>query len=402
MPRVITVIQGGRVLQGRALTDNQASWFDNCWQAVSETPTDRTLFQTVWKIPQDWVLSPGFVDIHIHGMAGQDVMDGDPESLAVISEALIQSGVTSWLGTTMTMSKEKIQAALSAAAAFKAAQAQAADLGQPIMAKLEGIHLEGPYISPKLKGAQNEAFILPLDFEQFERDFYQPYPELIRHLTCAPEMEGALSFIEAVRGKGINIAMGHTGCGFEEALAAKAAGASHITHFFNAMAPIHHREPGLAGAGLMTDLSVEWIADGVHFRPEWFEFLLKTKGEKGILVTDAMCAAGLSPGSYELGGQRVVVDLNSARLTDGVLAGSVLTMDQAVRNMVSAMPNQLAEVLYAASTGPAAAVGLPAGRIVVGSPADAVLLNGSQQVMAVWTNGQLVFKAKEAEAFIKG
>lgn len=391
-----SAIIGGKVLLGDQLITNTGLSFGKHWEQInidSSTVAEQqaeNLFQAVWNVPENWIIAPGFVDIHIHGMSGKDVMDGSVESLEQIAKSLVHYGVTSWLGTTMTMSTEKIQRALSAAQTFMTTQQESQEAIS--LAKLAGIHLEGPYISPKLKGAQDATYILEPDAEQFERDFYQSAPLLIKHLTCAPEMPGAIPFIENLASKGISVALGHSGCSFDEALAAKAAGAKHITHFFNGMPQTHHREPGLVGAGLMTDLSIEWIADGVHFREEWFSFLLNHKKEKSILVTDAMCAAGLCPGHYDLGGQDVVVDETSARLTSGVLAGSILTMDQAVKNMARNCPKQLGEILYAASTAPATLVGLEhVGRIEKGYSADAVALNEQLEVMGVWINGNLVF-----------
>lgn len=391
-------IIGGKVLKGSTLIANRGVWCDARWQGLNlgaekfSEMNGKNLFQTVWQLPSNWTLAPGFVDIHIHGMAGRDVMDGEEEGLQVISEALVKTGVTSWLGTTMTMETPKIQKALRAADHFRGLQRWALERETPTGAKLEGIHLEGPYISKAYKGAQDPAHILPLDEKQFERDFYQMAPTLIKHLTLAPENEGSEVFIKALREKAISVALGHTGCTYEEAINAKAAGAGHITHFFNAMAQTHHREPGLVGAGLMTDFSIEWIADRIHLRPEWFGFLLNLKKEKAILVTDAMCAAGLCPGHYTLGGQAVVTDGSSARLENGVLAGSVLTMIQAVKNMAEVLPNQLGEILHAASTAPAQLVGLEGiGAIEDNYAADFLLLDEALEIRAVCIHGQLVF-----------
>lgn len=398
-------IIGGKILRKTEIKENTGAWCDAQWQGLDLKQSDfielrdKNLFQTVWELPENWIIAPGFVDIHIHGMAGRDVMDAKEEGLGQIAEALLKTGVTSWLGTTMTMDTSSIQNALRAAANYLVMQNAGLE-GRPIKgAKLEGVHLEGPYISPAFKGAQDPAFILPLDEKQFERDFYNIAPGLIKHLTCAPEMPGAESFIKAVRALGIQVAMGHTGSTYNEALLAKEAGASHITHFFNAMAQTHHREPGLVGAGLMTDLSIEWIADKIHFRPEWFSFLLNLKKEKAILVTDAMCAAGLCPGHYSLGGQAVVTDGESARLENGVLAGSVLTMDRAVKNMAEYLPKELGLILHAASTAPSKLVGLEkVGEIKEQYHADFVILDEELDIRAVCLGGQLVH-VNEAKGF---
>lgn len=391
-------IIGGKVLQGSSLIANTGVWCDAQWQELNlgaelfSEMKDKNLFQTVWQLPSQWTLAPGFVEIHVHGMAGKDVMDGEEEGLQLISEALVKTGVTSWLGTTMTMDIPKIQQALRAAENFQVLQRVGLEGKTEAGAKLEGIHLEGPYISPAFKGAQDPAYILPLDEKQFERDFYQLAPNLIRHLTLAPEQPGSEAFIKGLREKNISVSMGHTGSTYEEAVRAKEAGAGHITHFFNAMAQTHHREPGLVGAGLMTDLSIEWIADNIHLRPEWYGYLLNLKKEKAILVTDAMCAAGLCPGHYTLGGQAVVTDGYSARLENGVLAGSVLTMDQAVRNMAKVLPDQLGLILHAASTAPATVVGLKGiGAIEQNYSADFVILDEALMLRAVCICGQLVF-----------
>lgn len=390
--KAFTGISGGRVLIDRQLVSNNTLWFDGRWQGI-ETQMDRVvtkdLFQTVIELPEDHIIAPGFVDIHIHGMSGKDVMDGEEEHLAHMAAALLSTGVTSWLATTMTMSVAAIQKALRAAANFQMLQ----QIGScPVKgSKLEGVHLEGPYISPEFKGAQDPKHILPLDFRQFERDFYHIAPGLIKHITCAAEVSGAEAFISAVKALGIHVALGHSGASFEQAKAAYEAGASHLTHLFNAMSPVHHREPGLAGAGLLLDFSVEWIADNIHLNPQWYPFLLQLKGQKAVLVTDAMCATGLCPGHYSLGGQGVITDGHSARLENGVLAGSVLTMDQAVRNMAKVMPDQLAEILYAASTAPSVLMGLHhIGAIEVGRCADFVILNGQLEIQYVGLGGELV------------
>lgn len=398
--KAFTAIKGGRVLIDRQLVSNNTLWFDGRWQGIETQPNerlDKDLFQAVIELPEDAIISPGFVDIHIHGMAGKDVMDGKEEHLAQMAEALLQTGVTSWLATTMTMAVETVQQALRAAANFQMLQ----QIGScPTKgAKLEGVHLEGPYISPDFKGAQDPQHILPLDFRQFERDFYQIAPGLIKHITCAADVSGAQAFIRDLKALGIHVALGHSGASFEQAKQALEAGATHLTHLFNAMSPVHHREPGLAGAGLLLDFSVEWIADNIHINPQWYRFLLTLKGSKAALVTDAMCAAGLCPGHYSLGGQQVITDGHCAKLTSGVLAGSVLTMDQAVRNMAKAVPDQLAEILYAASTAPAALLGLNhIGRIEVGRWADFVILDRHLEVQYLGLGGQLVKVPAQAAA----
>lgn len=391
-------ITGGRVLIDRHLESNRTLCYDGRWQGI-ETQTassvDEGMFQAVLKLPEDYIVSPGFVDIHIHGMAGKDVMDGEEEHLAVMAETLVKTGVTSWLATTMTMGTAEIQKALRAASNFQMLQQIGSRPERG--AKLEGVHLEGPYISPSFKGAQDPKHILPLDFRQFERDFYQIAPGLIKHVTCAAEEEGAEDFIKGLKQLNIHVALGHSGASYEQAKLAFEAGATHLTHFFNAMSPVHHREPGLAGAGMLLDFSTEWIADNIHIRPEWYSFLLELKGRRAALVTDAMCAAGLCPGHYSLGGQKVITDGQSARLENGVLAGSVLTMDQAVRNMAKVMPEKISQVLYAASTAPAELIGLKhIGAIEVGRSADFVILNGALEIQYVCIGGQMVVTPDEA------
>lgn len=400
-------IMGGQRLAGRALVKNRGVWGSERWEGIlqdreaDEENSDRGLFQTVINLPENWIISPGFIDIHIHGMAGKDVMDATQDALETIAQALVKTGVTSWLATTMTMQTAKIQTALEVVSAYRKCQNEAADdLGQ-MKSKLEGVHLEGPYISERFKGAQDATYILPMDIEQFERDFYQIDPTLIKHITCAPEQEGAEAFIQMLRQKGIHIALGHTACTFDEAMAAKEAGATHITHFFNGMPSAHHREPGLAGAGLMTDFSMEWIADNIHVRPEWLKFLLNLKQEKSVLITDAMCAAGLCPGHYELGGQKVITDGASARLENGVLAGSVLTMDQAVRNMAQAADGMLGEILYAASTAASELLKFSEiGRIEIGRYMDFVILDESLTLRAVGVNGNLSYADLPKDCFV--
>jgi len=265
-------------------------------------------------------LSAGFIDIHIHGSNGFDVMDGTSEALDGISKSIMQTGTTSFLATTMTMSKEDIESALDNIQKFKAND----------RAKILGVHLEGPFINPTKKGAQNEAYIQRPNFELIE-----PYMDIVKMITLAPEVDGAKEFMHYLQKHYPNVllSIGHSNASYEQSKESFSMGISHATHLFNAMNPLHHREAGVVGAVLEDEnISCDIIADLIHIHHSFFPMLHKLKKENLLLITDAMRAGCLCAGVSEIGGQKVIVKDGEARLEDGTLAGSVLKINEALRN----------------------------------------------------------------------
>ncbi len=324
-------------------------------------------------------LSPGFIDLHIHGFAGSDTMEGTRESLENISRGLVKNGVTSFLPTTMTMERKNIQKALINIKRMKKEGMKGA--------RILGAHMEGPFISEKYKGAQAADNIINADLKLIS-DFY----DLIKIITIAPEIEGAKDFIENITAKGIVAATAHTAATYEEIKEAESWGLNHISHLFNAMTSLHHRRPGVVGAALTSDnLSTEIIADYIHIHPAVLKLLTQIKdSSKIILVTDAMEAAGLRDGEYSLGGQKVYVKNREARLEDGTIAGSVLTMDKAVKNMLNASNLAVNEVINMATINPARKLNLEhkIGSIKEGLKADLVLLNKNFEVEKTFIAGK--------------
>ncbi len=338
---------------------------------------------------KDKFIVPGYIDIHIHGGGGSDVMDGDYEAINQIAIAHSHFGTTSFLPTTMTMSKDKIIRSLRSIC-------EAVKKGTE-GAEILGIHMEGPYINPEKKGAQKEEDIKKISIEEF-LEFNQASGNLIRLVTIAPEMPGAISLIKYLYKQGIIASVGHTNATYVQTQAGIQAGLSHVTHTFNAMRELHHREPGVVGAALTSpELTVEVIADGVHIHPVVLKILTKIKkGEEIVLITDAMRAAGLKDGTYDLGGQEVIVVKGQARLKDGTLASSVLTMDKAVKNMVNKVGIQLPKAIQMASFNPARSIGIDdkKGSLEPGKDADIVILNKNLETELTIVAGKIVYRRK--------
>ena len=332
-----------------------------------------------------WIL-PGFIDLHVHGGYGSDFMDASQEAYAVITSFHARNGTTGMLATSVTASREALQQVIDAAAAFRTSE--------PAFAELYGVHLEGPFISPKWPGAQNPNFIVPPHKEWLEA-WSQQYPGLIRMVTLAPEQPGALDVIKWLTEHGIIAACGHTDASFQEVEDAVERGLSHAVHTFNAMTGLHHREPGTAGA-VLTDsrICAEVIADGLHVHPACISLLTKVKTENNlILITDAMSAAGMGDGTYSLGSLSVTVRDGAARLDDGgALAGSTLTMMGAFRFMIQSVGLSVREASELASGNPAKRLGIygQVGSVSIGKKADLLLVNSDLSLEQVWKRGTAI------------
>ncbi len=344
----------------------------------------------IYDLPSDLYLIPGLIDLHIHGAMGFDVMDGSREALSQISQALVKQGTTAYLATTMTESEEKISQALQNIADFKKNKNS-----KITGAEILGVHLEGPFISPNRMGAQNPEFIKKPDIDLFKK-FQDLAQGEIKLVTIAPEVPGAQELIKYLTQTGVVSSIGHSDANFSESKQAIDLGVSHCTHLYNAMSSFHHRTPGVAVAVLGDErVRAELIADGIHVDPEVLKLTLKIKtAEQLLLVTDAMRAQCLCDGEYDLGGQKVWVKQGAARLASGVLAGSVLTLNQAFFNMQNYTGCSLKEAVKMASENPAKQLGIfdRKGSIKIGKDADLVLLDAKASVRATLCLGQWVYK----------
>lgn len=330
-------------------------------------------------------VAPGFVDLQVNGGFGHEV-GADQEALRALAARLPSTGITAFLPTLVSRLETDYAACFAAVDTEMRAEARGERRGS---ARILGVHLEGPLLAPGRAGAHDVGAIEAATVEAILR---LADPARIRLVTLAPERAGAPALIAALCARGVTVSLGHTEATFEELEAGVDAGATLATHVWNAMAPLHHREPGAAGAVLADDRVIAMaIADGVHLHPAVFRIAVRAKGPGRLaLVTDAVTGAGLGPGESTLAGQRIVVDATSARLADGTLAGSILTMDQAVRNAMRWGGLTLDEAVGAASATPGAALaerpGLP-----VSAPDDLVLLDEDLTVRATFVGGELAY-----------
>jgi N-acetylglucosamine-6-phosphate deacetylase len=332
-----------------------------------------------------WVL-PGFIDVHVHGGYGHDFMDADAAGLDAITRFHAMNGTTAMLATTVTAPKADLDLVLQRVAAYR-------QQAMPF-AQLLGVHLEGPFISPSWPGAQNPSYIVPPQPDWLE-DWTRRFPGVIRMQTLAPETEGAPAYIEALVRHGIIAALGHTDAKYEQVEIAVQHGLSHAVHTFNAMRALHHREPGTVGAVMSNPaIMAEVIADGHHVHPAAIGLLAQAKGPSGmLLITDAISAAGLGDGEYQLGGLDVIVRDGVARLKEGdSLAGSTLTMIEAFRFAVFKAGIPLENASRMASGNPARELGIDqiTGALQPHKQADILLLNPQLELQQVWIGGRSI------------
>ena len=328
----------------------------------------------------DNVLAPGFIDIHIHGGAGYDVMDSSPEALTTIERSLARHGVSRYFPTTVTAPLDKILAALQRLAdAIECAQS--ANSSQALRAQPLGIHLEGPFISHVRRGVHPPEYLVPPTLFTFER-FWEASRGHIHLMTIAPELPGAMDVISEAAKRGVCVCLGHSDSDLSTTRQAVSFGARHATHTFNAMRPLDHRSPGILGE-VLTDskLTADIIADGIHVDPSVVRLFLKAKGpDSSVLITDATAATGMPDGIYHLGGFEVEVKEGMC-LAGRRLAGSVLTMDRAIRNVIQFTECELKVAVQMATSNPARVAALETcGTVRVGGPADLVVLTAAGEV----------------------
>jgi len=333
----------------------------------------------------DRIAAPGFLDVHIHGAGGHDVMEGTEDALGAISKTISAHGTTSYVATTVTARPGDICRSAEGISRYIALQHLATDSRAEVL----GIHFEGPFLSPVRRGA-HPAEWLKLPSADLLEEFIAAAAGHALILTIAPELPGALLCIDAARKSGLVVGMGHTDATYEQARAAIIRGAHHAIHVYNAMRPFSHRDSGVIGAVLTSpDVTAELIADGVHVDETAMRLLLRAKGTGGvILISDGISATGMPDGEYMLGALEVNVSGGVCRNAEGKLAGSTLTLDRALRNIVG-LGASLGDALRMLTLNPATLLGLEykKGSLRVGADADIVLLDDALNVTQVWTRG---------------
>ncbi|MDF0729065.1 N-acetylglucosamine-6-phosphate deacetylase [Cytobacillus sp. S13-E01] len=335
---------------------------------------------------------PGMIDIHIHGSGGADIMDSTTAALDTITSILPQEGTTSFLGTTITQKNEAIENALANAANY-------INTGNPPgTAEILGIHLEGPFISPLNAGAQPKEHIIHPNIELFKKWMEIAHGK-IKLVTLAPEAENGLEFVQYLSNQNIIASIGHSNATYHDVLTSQKAGLQHATHLFNQMRGLHHREPGVVGAVFMqTSLFAELIVDGIHVDPVIVNLTYNQIGkERIILITDSIRAKFLDDGTYDLGGQEVTVHNGKAILSDGTLAGSILKMNDALKNFMNYTGCALTDVIQMGSVNPAKQLGVfdRKGSITIGKDADLVILDENLQVKMTICRGEIAFKRED-------
>ena len=346
-----------RIVEGKALlyTDVIEGIVD-----ADKVPADAEIIDAAGKY-----VAPGLIDLHIHGYLGKDVCDGSVESMKTICEGIVKNGVTGFLPTTMTVSMDVIIKALETCRSLM--EESKTWNGTTIL----GVHAEGPFINTKKKGAQNPEYILVPSAE-----FVKEYADVIRIISLAPEMDENFKEISKMRKEtDVVVSMGHTDADYDTAMASTNVGVRHATHLFNAMSPLAHRNPGVVGAALNSDVTVELIVDTFHVNPALYNMVYKLKGDKLCFITDCLPAGGLPEGEYTLGGQKFVSKGIECRLPDGTIAGSILALNKGVWNVYTNSDIPLYECVNCASLNPANAIGIgnKKGSLEVGKDADIII-----------------------------
>lgn len=375
-------IINGRIVLPDGISDNTAILFDKKIAGIV-SPEGIPSNAEIIDANGNYVI-PGLIDMHIHGYLGEDASDGNFEGLQTMAEGVAKNGVTAFLPTTMTVSYEELRTAFAQIRRAMAFSAEDTWQGAQVI----GVNAEGPFICPAKKGAQAGEHIRPGDAE-----FLKDNLDVIRVFTIAPEMPGNLDCIREMAGKTL-ISMGHTNASFDEAKAGIDAGVRHVTHLFNAQTPLLHRDPGVVGAALTDDrVSCELIADTFHVSRNLFPLVRKMKGDKLVLITDCTRAGGLEDGEYTLGGQPIFVKGIECRLADGTIAGSVLKLNDAVRNYMRYADVPVWEAVNAASLNPAKRIGIDdrKGSIETGKDADVVICSSDFEIRRTIISGHDIY-----------
>ena len=329
-------------------------------------------------------VTPGFIDLHIHGYLGKDVCDANVDSIKTIAGGLVENGVTGFLPTTMTVDMKVIEGALDACREVK-------NSGEYYGSTILGVHAEGPFISASKKGAQDERYILKPD-----ADFVKANADIIKIITLAPEEDKDFAEIKRIAEEtNVVVSMGHTSADYKTAMESTKNGVKHATHLFNAMTPMTHRAPGVVGAALNSDVSCELIVDTYHVDPALYEMVYRMKGRKLCFITDCLPAGGLPEGEYTLGGAKIIYKNNLCKLEDGTIAGSVLKLNKGVWNVFTNTSIPLYECVNCATLNPANAIGVAdrKGSIEVGKDADIVILDNEFNVKKTIIGGVVRYEA---------
>ncbi len=379
----LTYITNGKIVLPDSVVEGKFLAFDSengkIIDIMDKLPADATVIDA-----EGNYVAPGLVDIHIHGYLNEDTSDAKPDGIKKMAYGIAQNGVTAFLPTTMTVSQDEIDAALNTVRSLKD-ESKTWD-----GAEILGVHAEGPFINPSKKGAQKEENI-----QKPNAKFLLDNQDIIRILTIAPEMDGGHETIKEIAEKtDILISMGHTGANYEEAISAVKDGVGHTTHLFNAMTPLAHRDPGVVGAALATDVSVELICDTFHIHPGVFSVIAKQKMDKLCLITDCTRAGGMPDGEYDLGGQPIFLKGIECRLSDGTIAGSVLKLNIAVRNVLENTTLSVPEVVAAASFNPARAIKAEGkGALLSGYDADIIIADDKFNIKRTIKRGNTIYEA---------
>lgn len=371
-------IVNGKILTKDEVIENKILLFDEkIIGFVDEVNEDMEIIDG-----KNLYISPGLIDLHIHGSANYDTMDNINTAVEIIGKSIIKNGVTSFLPTTMTMSQKDIYNALNNIKQYINKKYSGAEV--------LGAHLEGPFINNNYKGAQSNKYIQEPSF-----CFIKDYTDIIKIISYSPETDKNLSFTKEIKEKtNIVLSIAHSNATYDECKLAIDNGVSNITHLFNAMTPLNHREMGVVGAALTTDVYCEIICDNIHINPSLYQFVLNNKGkDKVILITDSMRAGCMPDGKYDLGGQEVFVKNNVARLASGNLAGSVLTLNKAVYNFLKNTNLTINEAINLASLNPAKSINMDStkGSLEVGKDADIALFDDEMNCYMSISHGEIVF-----------
>ena len=372
------IVNGKIVLENQILENKVLVFNEKIINIVNEAPKDCEIIDANGNY-----VCPGLIDIHIHGNMGKDTMDGTDDAICTIAKSIARHGVSSFLPTTMTMDEKSITNAIDTIKKYMDKDTKGA--------QIIGTHLEGPFINKDYKGAQNEKFIVAPTYE-----FIEKYKDVIKIITYAPEKDVDMEFTKKIKANtDIVLSIGHSKATYDEAKEAINMGASNITHTFNGMSGLNHRNPGVVGAALTTNVYCEVIADEIHIMKDLFQFILNNKGEdKIILITDSIEAGGLEDGEYSLGGQKVIVKSNQARLESGSLAGSVMPLNKMVYNFMNNPNLDMRKVIKLASINPAKSIGIDnkKGSIEIGKDADIAIFDENINCHMTINCGKVIYK----------
>ncbi len=372
-------IINGKIVIRDSVIEGRALLFDEKIVGISDNAGGCEIIDA-----QGGYVTPGLIDVHTHGYLGYDCSDGEIDGLRRMAEGIAKNGVTSFMATTMTMPYEDLERAFEVTKEYMENPSENG-------ARVIGVNAEGPFLSEAKRGAHKREYLkLP------DADFLLKHKDVVKITTIAPELDGAMHAIRKLTANGIRVSAGHTTASFEDAIKAIDAGVTQATHTFNAMPALGHREPGATGAFLWDDrVYCELITDGFHVNPAFFKLLRRIKGDKLVMITDCLRAAGLSDGEYVSGGLRVHVRGIKCLLDNGTIAGSMLHLNKGVKNMIDLGEAQVWEAVAMASANPAAAMGIAdaKGALEPGKDADVAIFNAEFDAQKTIIGGKVIYDA---------